>query len=46
MRERLEMVGGTFAVKSAPSHGTTVVAQVPLGDRHKKPLHARVEGME
>lgn len=36
MRERLEMVGGTFAVKSAPDHGTTIVAQVPLGDRSKQ----------
>ena len=30
MRERLEMVGGTFTVKSAPGKGTTVVAQIPL----------------
>jgi PAS domain S-box-containing protein len=31
MRERLEMVGGTFAVESAPGQGTTVIAQIPLG---------------
>jgi PAS domain S-box-containing protein len=30
MRERLEMVGGKFAVKSTPGKGTTVVAQIPL----------------
>jgi signal transduction histidine kinase len=32
MRERLEMVGGNFAVKSALGKGTTVLAQVPLTD--------------
>jgi signal transduction histidine kinase len=31
MRERLEMVGGKFAVESAPGTGTTVRAQIPLG---------------
>jgi signal transduction histidine kinase len=30
MRERLEMVGGTLTVKSAPGHGTTIQAQIPL----------------
>jgi signal transduction histidine kinase len=30
MRERLEMVGGSFAVASVPGKGTTVLAQVPL----------------
>jgi len=29
MRERLEMVGGKFLIKSAPGHGTTVTAQIP-----------------
>jgi signal transduction histidine kinase len=33
MRERLEIVGGNFAVTSAPGKGTTVLAQVPLTDR-------------
>ncbi|MFA5192800.1 MAG: ATP-binding protein, partial [Verrucomicrobiia bacterium] len=32
MRERVEMVGGSFRVESAPGHGTTVHAQIPLGD--------------
>ena len=32
MRERLEMVGGGFAVTSTPGKGTTVVAQIPLMD--------------
>ena len=30
MRERLEMVGGSFSITSAPGKGTTVLAQVPL----------------
>ena len=30
MRERLEMVGGTLTVESAPGHGTTIQAQIPL----------------
>jgi PAS domain S-box-containing protein len=31
MRERLEMVGGSFDVRSAPGQGTTVEARLPLG---------------
>ena len=31
MRERLEMVGGRFEVKSAPSEGTIITAQIPFG---------------
>jgi signal transduction histidine kinase len=30
MRERVEMVGGTFSVLSAPGKGTTVRAQIPM----------------
>jgi signal transduction histidine kinase len=30
MRERLEMVGGSFAVRSTPDRGTTVQVQIPL----------------
>jgi signal transduction histidine kinase len=29
-RERVEMVGGTFSVESAPRNGTTVIAEIPL----------------
>jgi len=29
MRERVEMVGGRFAIESAPGHGTTIEVQVP-----------------
>jgi signal transduction histidine kinase len=31
MRERVEMVGGSFAIESAPGSGTTVRAQIPFG---------------
>jgi PAS domain S-box-containing protein len=33
MRERLEIVGGSFTVTSAAGKGTTVLAQIPLIDR-------------
>jgi signal transduction histidine kinase len=32
MRERVEMVGGRFAVKSAPGRGTTIRAWIPFGN--------------
>jgi len=32
MKERLEMVGGTFTVTTAPGKGTTVQAEVPLAN--------------
>jgi signal transduction histidine kinase len=31
MRERLEMVGGSFEVECAPGNGTTIMAKIPLG---------------
>jgi PAS domain S-box-containing protein len=31
-RERVEMVGGKFDVSSAPGHGTTLSAEIPLSD--------------
>ncbi len=34
MRERLEMVGGTFAIKSIRRKGTTIQAQIPLTNGH------------
>ena len=30
MRERVEMVGGRFDLKSAPGEGTTVTAEIPF----------------
>jgi signal transduction histidine kinase len=35
MRERVEMVGGSFAVESAPGQGTTIQAQIPFGNGTK-----------
>jgi PAS domain S-box-containing protein len=32
MRERLEMVGGSFDVESAPGKGTTIIAQIRSGN--------------
>jgi signal transduction histidine kinase len=32
MRERVEMVGGSFAVESAPGQGTTIRAQIPVAN--------------
>jgi two-component system, NarL family, sensor histidine kinase DegS len=31
IRERLEMVGGSFDIASAPGEGTTIQVQIPLG---------------
>jgi signal transduction histidine kinase len=36
MRERLEMVGGTFTMKSAPGKGTSVIAQIPLANNGRR----------
>ncbi len=38
MRERVEMVGGTFCVKSAPGEGTTVRVEIPLAHIPKDAL--------
>ncbi|MCX6902716.1 MAG: PAS domain S-box protein, partial [Verrucomicrobia bacterium] len=32
MRERVEMLGGSFSVESAPGQGTTIRAQIPFAD--------------
>ena len=34
MRERLKFVAGELVIDSTPGSGTTVVARVPLGERH------------
>jgi two-component system sensor histidine kinase DegS len=34
MRERVEMVGGDFAIESAPGKGTTVRAEIPFRGNH------------
>lgn len=38
MRERVEMVGGTFYVESAPGQGTTIRAELPSAKVRKGPL--------
>ena len=35
-RERVEMVGGIFGVESAPGQGTTISAEIPIGDENAK----------
>ena len=35
MRERVEMVGGTFSVESEPATGTSVIARIPFDISHK-----------
>jgi signal transduction histidine kinase len=46
MRERLEIVGGRFAVTSAPGKGTTVLAQIPLMDRPSASTTASSSGAD
>jgi signal transduction histidine kinase len=38
MRERVEMVGGTFCVESAPGHGTNVRVEIPFAHVRKGAL--------
>jgi signal transduction histidine kinase len=38
MRERVEMVGGTFSVESTPGQGTTVRVEVPFAQSQKSAL--------
>jgi signal transduction histidine kinase len=35
MRERVEMIGGTFGVESAPGQPTTVCVQIPPANQHR-----------
>jgi PAS domain S-box-containing protein len=37
MRERVEMVGGRFAIASAPGEGTTVTAEIPFAPPPSRP---------
>jgi len=45
MRERLEMVGGSLTVESAPGEGTTIRARVPLRNNHPGSPVTRVESL-
>jgi signal transduction histidine kinase len=38
MRERVEMVGGTFCVESTPGQGTTVRVEIPVARVRKDAL--------
>ncbi|HXI52038.1 MAG TPA: histidine kinase [Candidatus Saccharimonadales bacterium] len=45
MRERVEMLGGTFGIVSAPGQGTTVLARIPHSDvRRRRPSRSRHSG--
>jgi signal transduction histidine kinase len=46
MRERIEMVGGVFAIESAPGKGTTIRAQVPVARGRLRSADAGVEIMK
>jgi signal transduction histidine kinase len=35
MRERIEMIGGTLTIDSAPGRGTTVRAEIPFSPTAK-----------
>ena len=37
MKERVEMVGGSFSVESAPDRGTAVRVEIPSDQRDEKP---------
>ncbi|MEI7899602.1 MAG: ATP-binding protein [bacterium] len=39
MRERVEMVGGTFTIESAPGQGTTILIQIPFNNGTEKHHH-------
>jgi len=43
MRERVEMVGGEFAIESAKGQGTTIRVQIPYGRRRLKTTKSRAE---
>jgi signal transduction histidine kinase len=44
MRERVEMVGGSFTVESAPGKGTTVRAEIPFGGSRPRLMRAARKG--
>lgn len=38
MRERMEMVGGSFVIESAPGQGTTIQVEIPFAKVRKSPV--------
>ena len=45
MRERVEMVGGSFSVESAPGQGTTIRAQIPFRKVRRESAGAAFESV-
>lgn len=45
MRERLEMLGGSFAIESAPHRGTTITARIPRLKSSRLPATLREKTM-
>jgi signal transduction histidine kinase len=43
MRERLEMVGGSFTIESAPGKGTTIIAQIPMREERSNGKSANLK---
>jgi signal transduction histidine kinase len=46
MRERVEMVGGSFAVESSPGTGTTVRAEIPIRNSVRRSAGAKAETIQ
>jgi signal transduction histidine kinase len=46
MRERVEMIGGTFAVESSPKTGTTIRADIPYRDVSPGAVRARTRSAQ
>ena len=44
MRERVEMVGGNFAIESAPGKGTTVIARIPSAKASSRKRRSNTAG--
>jgi signal transduction histidine kinase len=40
MRERVEMVRGTFLIESTPGHGTTIRIKIPFKDNTSEPANS------
>jgi signal transduction histidine kinase len=43
MKERIEMVGGTFCVESAPGEGTTIEVEIPFVKTPPPPQNTKVK---
>jgi signal transduction histidine kinase len=41
MRERIERIGGTFDIRTAPGRGTVIRAAIPAGGKTLEKVHAR-----